>query len=551
MRHLPWVWLLGTLLTGPAVTRAADPGPAGTWKLTVLVGEEPVIGLVRLELKDKKWQGKMIARGMSLEDRDVTVGDVTVAGTSLRFALKVRPQTWTIEGKIKDRQTILGNLEVPGRTETPVVIPIRLEATTLEALDPFTLAKETLTRHPDRPAVFDAVLVLAREAAARKVKPAQVKQWADQAFQRAAHYGPRWQRNLAQGLAQALVNQEGMAGVALDYARRNEKLLDRSAPAATQVRALELLVAALKKAGQASEARPYEARLDRLEVQVYQEYARKALPFKPDVFAGRKGKSTRVVLVELFTGAQCRPCVAADLAFDALGKTYKATEVVLLQYHLHIPQPDALTNADSESRRKYYIDDIEGTPSAFFCGKFDAAGGGEAGEAQEKYRDYRRVIDPLLEKPPLVALTVRAVGKGGRIEIAAETAGLEKPGENVRLRLALVERWVKYLGGNRLPYHHHVVRALPGGAAGFALTRKAGRQTVSVDLARVRQDLSTYLDDFAAKKKPFRDDQRPLALRHLGVVAFVQDDQTKEVLQAAQVPVTGEDGKTEPEKKGR
>ena len=50
------------------------------------------------------------------------------------------------------------------------------------------------------------------------------------------------------------------------------------------------------------------------------------------------------VLVELFTGAECPPCVAADLAFDALGKTYKPTDVVLLEYHLHIPGPDALTN---------------------------------------------------------------------------------------------------------------------------------------------------------------------------------------------------------------
>ena len=42
-------------------------------------------------------------------------------------------------------------------------------------------------------------------------------------------------------------------------------------------------------------------------------------------FAGRKGKSDRAVLVELFTGAQCPPCVAADMAFDALPQTYKPT----------------------------------------------------------------------------------------------------------------------------------------------------------------------------------------------------------------------------------
>ena len=42
------------------------------------------------------------------------------------------------------------------------------------------------------------------------------------------------------------------------------------------------------------------------------------------------------------------------------------------------------------------------------------------------------------------------------------TALAEKPGEKVRLRLALVEDWVRYKGTNGLQYHHRVVRALPG-----------------------------------------------------------------------------------------
>ena len=53
--------------------------------------------------------------------------------------------------------------------------------------------------------------------------------------------------------------------------------------------------------------------------------------------------------MELFTGAQCPPCVAADVAFDVLEKTYKPADLVLIQYHLHIPGPDPLTNAASEA----------------------------------------------------------------------------------------------------------------------------------------------------------------------------------------------------------
>ena len=61
--------------------------------------------------------------------------------------------------------------------------------------------------------------------------------------------------------------------------------------------------------------------------------------------------------MELFTGANCPPCVAADLAFDGLQKAYSDKEVVLLQYHMNIPRgPEALTNADSDARFEYYAD---------------------------------------------------------------------------------------------------------------------------------------------------------------------------------------------------
>ena len=80
------------------------------------------------------------------------------------------------------------------------------------------------------------------------------------------------------------------------------------------------------------------------------------MPFKPSEFKGRKGESKRVALVELFTGAYCPPCVAADIAFDAAMETYKPQDVILLQYHTHIPAPDRLTNADTEDARDKYCD---------------------------------------------------------------------------------------------------------------------------------------------------------------------------------------------------
>jgi hypothetical protein len=226
--------------------------------------------------------------------------------------------------------------------------------------------------------------------------------------------------------------------------------------------------------------------------------------------------------------------VAADLAFDALAKAYKPAELVLLQYHLHIPVPDPLTNPASEARQAYYDADIEGTPTIFFNGKPGASGGGPVGDSEDKHRQYRSIIDTLLEKPAAAKLHVTAARKGANIEITAEVTDVDKPAEQLRLRLALVEEQVRYLGGNGMRFHHHVVRAVPGGPDGLAVKGKLAKQVVSVDLGDLRKELDKYLTD-AAKQTPFPNTQRPLDLNKLLVVAFLQDDRTKEVLQAVQV----------------
>ena len=55
--------------------------------------------------------------------------------------------------------------------------------------------------------------------------------------------------------------------------------------------------------------------------------------------------------------------------------------------------------------------------------------------------------------------------------------------------------------------------------------------------------MEKYLEDFA-KETPFPSKHRPLELKKLLVVAFVQDDATRKVLQATQVEVqSAETGK--------
>ena len=111
-------------------------------------------------------------------------------------------------------------------------------------------------------------------------------------------------------------------------------------------------------------------------------------------------------------------------------------------------------------------------------------------------------------------------------------------GDDLRLRVALVEEQVAYTGGNKLAEHHHVVRAFAGGVKGEKVAKdKPLTKTLTVDLDQVRKGLTEYLDK-TNKDTPFPNKDRPLDLKKLRVVAFVQNDATREVLQAIQVEVT-------------
>src|SRR5206468_6999194 len=121
-------------------------------------------------------------------------------------------------------------------------------------------------------------------------------------------------------------------------------------------------------------------------------------------------------------------------------------------------------------------------------------GGGKA-EAQDRYQKYREVIDPLLKEQTNIKLDVSAQRTGDAVAITAAAQGY-KPREKLRLRLALVEPWVRYAGSNGLSYHAHVVRALPGGADGFSMAKEGVKETAQVNLGDLRQAVSKYLEGY-------------------------------------------------------
>lgn len=527
MIRASFVVLTGLVFACAGPVRAAEeaPAPAGNWKVLLpleknLAGE--ALWLVKLDTKDGKWTGSVLANGATV--RKATFEDLKVTKDAVRFALKIPEQTFRFEFRLPGEQAakLYGALTLSGNNATPA----ELEKTTLTSLDPFDLAKETVAQKKDGAAVVQAAMSLLGMAADKKAKPEEVRSWAARAVKASEAYGPRWHRNVLQGVVEVLGEQKGYENIALTYARQAERLLDEKDRPDVRKRVLDALASTLTKAGKADEAKEVEARIKKI-----------SFAIKTQPFAGRKSKSERVLLVELFTGAEHPASAAAVLAFDALGKTFKPSEVVRLQYHLHAPGPDPLSNTDCEARVRYYRRLIEGIPAVLVDGRPLRVEPGEAASARGTYDEMVEALRPLLEAPAKAKLKATATRKGAKISIEATVSDVQTDDDDLRLRVALVEERIAYTGRNKVAEHQHVVRAFAGTPEGEKVIKnKPFSKTLTFDLDEVRKGLKEYLAK-TDKATPFPNKDRPLDLKNLRIVAFVQNDATREVLQAVQVEV--------------
>jgi len=513
----------GLVLVLPLLAGADSPLD-GTYKVVIPTEKGSSIPwLIKLESKDGKWTGKVLATGdENLEGS--AVEDVVVGKELFGFKIKTKRLEIRFEGKVPKDKEAKVPLSLVARGD---ISPAILEATTLTSLDRFEVARDLVAKQNGGHEVVQTALELLANATMLKAKPEEVRAWADKAARGAEAYGPLWHREIIIDIADLLSQQEGFANVALSYARRAETLLDEAKDAPlVKKKVLSALATALEKTGKADEAKEVQARNNKI-------------PYiTPKKFAGRTAKSDRVVLVELFTSTQAPNCVAVALACAALEQTYKPSEVVLLQYHLNRGEADPLANPDDVERAKFYDNLRGGVPAVFFggrsLGKLPAV---EATASQEIHDRFTDILGKLLEEKAKGSIKLSATRKGAKIDIKADVADLSDTGPDIRLRLVLVEEKVDFTGANKLPVHHCVVRAFPGGTAGTVLKDKTATKTVSIDLDELRKNLTEYLEKNAKDEKlPNKD--RLLELKKLRVVAFVQNNDTNEVMQAAQVEVT-------------
>jgi thiol-disulfide isomerase/thioredoxin len=254
------------------------------------------------------------------------------------------------------------------------------------------------------------------------------------------------------------------------------------------------------------------------------------LPYHPEVFVPSRTWKGKTVLLELFTGSECPPCVGADLGFDGILEAYDPKYAAVLEYHLPIPGPDPMMNPASGERQTLY--GVTSAPTVVIDGESRQSyiGGGSRAMAEEKFNFYAsEIMTRVYEEPELtVKASATLAGDSVRVEFSAS----EIPSGS-DIHVALVQGEERYRGSNGLLFHKMVVRDIRTAAPG------AGQ--VIFDLAGSEKAADSYLTDFEnphARFPDFRFPERKFKIdrTRLLAVVFVQDQSSKKVWNAA---VTG------------
>ncbi len=245
------------------------------------------------------------------------------------------------------------------------------------------------------------------------------------------------------------------------------------------------------------------------------------LPFHPESFQPEAKWQGKVVVAELFTGAQCPPCVAADLGFDGLIDAYLPQHLAVLEYHLHIPGPDPLTNHASSARAVYY--GANSTPTTLFDGENKHGGGGDRSRAELKFGQYAQAVGEQIYTAPQVELEVKATVQGDSVQV---TFNADKEIEGADYHLVLVQKEARYGGSNGIVFHKMVVREF------VTVQPQAGK--ASIDLNESEKKAAASLSEYEkANAFSFAEKLTDIDRSQLLVFFMVQERESKKILNAA------------------
>lgn len=240
----------------------------------------------------------------------------------------------------------------------------------------------------------------------------------------------------------------------------------------------------------------------------------------------------KVVLAELFTGSECRPCLAADYAFDKLIESFDYNTLGIVEYHLHIPAPDPMTNKDTEERAKFY--NVNSTPTSIIDGVEKVYIGGNKAVVKSGYNILSTVIKKYLNKPAEATINLNAKLSRDKLSLSGNIKTTREKTNNLLFFAVIAEEKVNYKGYNTVAEHRFVVRKILPTANGIKFNgKKEIKLNTKLDLAKLQKDLKDYLDGMEkkAKRQLFKEKKYHIDPNKLFVISFVQDEDTKEILQ--------------------
>jgi PKD repeat protein len=179
----------------------------------------------------------------------------------------------------------------------------------------------------------------------------------------------------------------------------------------------------------------------------------------------------RTVLVELFTGAQCGPCVNVDLGLDDFMENHDRDEVAALVYHRPIPGPDKLSTTETANRHSFYLPPGEGgsTPNYWVDGGIAAVGGFSTPAAAEAWFEGKYDVQSVNASQLSIDVDAQiAPSMYGQIWV--NVTALEAPSySNLYLHVVVARKYYgPWNGGNGVTDHIYTVRKMLSDADGDA-----------------------------------------------------------------------------------
>ena len=158
--------------------------------------------------------------------------------------------------------------------------------------------------------------------------------------------------------------------------------------------------------------------------------------------------------------------------------------------------------------------------------------------AAKNFELYTRKIESRLRTESPVAISDLWLVANGDLLTASGAAGILADGkidlDKTKLWLALVEEVVHYSGSNGIHFHRFVVRKLLGSPEGIPLPKSGEPRSFRefTSLTELASGIRKYLDNYEKEHDGFRFADKPDVSKAIsfGVVAFVQNEETREIL---------------------